>query len=63
MKKYLLNIQSGTIHDGKNPCYQGAFMSECNRKWFDIYSDAENYFEGKQKKGLPCGRCLKHMEK
>ena len=62
MGKYLLNIQSGTIHNGLNPCYQGRNMAEFNKKWFDEYSEAENYYEGKGKKGCPCGRCLKEKE-
>ncbi len=59
MKRYLLNISTGTIHSGENPCYQGRVMAEFNKKWFDEYLEAVNYFEGKRKKGCPCGRCLK----
>ncbi|MCH5267336.1 MAG: hypothetical protein J1E62_03240 [Lachnospiraceae bacterium] len=59
MKKYLLNINSGVIHDGKNPCHQGKTAADFNKKEFDKLSDAMNYFEGKGKKGRPCEKCLK----
>lgn len=62
MKKYLLNINSGTIHNGEKPCYQGKMMAKFNKKWFDEYSEAVNYFEGNCKKGCPCGNCLKKEE-
>ena len=62
MKKYLLNIQTGTIHNGKNPCNQGRTMAEFNKKWLDEYLKAVNYFEGTGKKGCPCGICLKKMQ-
>ncbi len=59
MKKYLLNIKSGTIHNGINPCYFGKSMAEYNKKWFDEYLDAVNYYESKSKVGCPCGKCLR----
>ncbi len=59
MKRYLLNIKSGTIHKGDDLCYQGRTMAEFNKKWFDEYTEAVNYYEGKSKKGCPCGKCLK----
>lgn len=59
MEKYFLNISSGTIHNGLKPCYQGRTTAEFNKKWFNEYSDAVNYFEGKGKTGCPCGKCLK----
>lgn len=62
MKKFLLNIQSGVIHSGISPCYQGKMMSEANKKWFDKFSDAVNFYEGKTKTGVPCCRCLKEYD-
>ena len=62
MKRYLLNISSGTIHNGLKPCYQGRLTAEFNKKWFDDYLEAVNYFEGRGKKGCPCGNCLKEKE-
>lgn len=62
MKKYLLNISTGRIHNGRKPCYQGMLIAEFNKKWFDDYKEAVNYFEGKGKKGCPCGRCLKEED-
>lgn len=59
MGKYLLNIHTATIHDGYNPCYQGKIMADSNRKWFNKYTEAVNFFEGTHKKGVPCNRCLK----
>ena len=62
VKKYLLNISTGTIHNGDNPCYQGKVMAESNKKWFYEYFDAVNFYEGKSKKGIPCCRCLKEKQ-
>lgn len=53
MKNYLLNISAGTIHNGKIPCAQAMRMAESNKKWFDKYEDAVNYFEGGKKKRIP----------
>lgn len=60
MGKYLLNIHTATIHNGDNPCCQGRIMAEANKKWFNEYLEAVNFFEGKNKKGTPCNRCLKN---
>jgi len=57
--KYLLNIKTGTIHDGSAYCPRINRMAEFNKKWFDKYEDAVNYYSGKEKKGCPCGICLK----
>jgi len=59
MKKYLLNISSGAIHDGINTCKQGLRTAEFNQKWFNDYQEAKNFFEGKGKQGKPCGICFK----
>jgi hypothetical protein len=37
-------------------------MSEANKKWFDKFSDAVNFYEGKTKTGVPCCRCLKEYD-
>ena len=60
MSKYILHILKGTIHDGENPCYHCKKMKEENKKYFDDYDDAVNFFEGKNKKGVPCGTCFKN---
>jgi len=62
MSKYILNIQSGAIHNGKTPCSPCKKMKESNKKYFDDYNKAVDFFEGKNKKGYPCGRCLKNMD-
>lgn len=62
MSKYILNIGTGTIHDGENPCSPCQKMKEDRKKFFDNYVEAVNFFEGKNKKGTPCGKCLKNMD-
>lgn len=62
MKKYLLNIDTAKIHNALIPCNAAKSMKECNKKFFDNYEDAVNYYEGNKKKGTPCGRCLKDYE-
>ena len=37
-------------------------FQESNKKYFDDYNEAVNFFEGKSKKGNPCGICLKDMD-
>lgn len=59
MVKYILNIKTGKIHDAQKPCAQCKNSNEGNKKYFDNYEAAVNYFEGKTLKGLPCGKCLK----
>ncbi len=58
-KKFLLNIARGTIHDGDNPCEPAKRMKRANIKRFNNYQDAVNYYEGEDKKGIPCSICLK----
>lgn len=57
MERYLLNIKTGTIHNGITPCGQAKRMKESNKKRFDSYYDAVNFFDG-DKRGEPCGICL-----
>lgn len=59
MSKYILNIKSGTIHSAENPCVPCRKAIEANKKYFDHYEEAVNYFEGNRRKGTPCGRCLR----
>ena len=59
MAKYILNIKTGKIHDGKKPCGQCRNCNESNKKYFNSYDEAVNFFEGNAKKGSPCGRCLR----
>ena len=59
MAKYILNIKTRAIHDGENPCALCKRMNEENKKFFEKYEDAVNYYEGKTLKGTPCGVCLK----
>ena len=59
MARYILNIKTGKIHNGLKPCTQCKNCNEGNKKYFDNYEDAVNYFEGKTLKGIPCGKCLK----
>lgn len=63
MSKYILNISTGTIHNGQTPCHLCKKMKESNKKYFDDYNEAVNFYEGKNKKGTPCGICLKNMDK
>jgi len=46
MSKYILNIKTGKIHDGKKPCAPCNQAKKSNLKFFDNYNDAINYFEG-----------------
>ena len=62
MEKYILNIQTGTIHSANKPCFRCKNMKESNKKYFTVYKDAVDYFEGGAKKGKPCGICLKNMD-
>lgn len=57
-KDYLLNIKTGMIHSGTNPCARVKRMAEANKKYFDKYEDAVNYFEGKERKGVACAICF-----
>lgn len=57
-KVYLLNISTGKIHSALHPCARAKGMAEANKKFFENYEDAENYFEGKIKKGTPCVKCF-----
>ena len=59
MSKYILNIKTGMIHSAITPCAQCKRSNEGNKKYFEIYEDAVNYFEGKTSKGKPCGICMK----
>ncbi len=61
IKKYLLNIQTKKIHNGFSPCHRAKSMKESNKKWFDNYEEAVNFYEGKSR-GEPCGICLKDYE-
>jgi len=63
MSKYILNIKTGKIHDGVNPCYQCKKSKEGNKKFFDNYDEALNFFEGETSKGEPCGICLKEKDR
>jgi hypothetical protein len=58
---YILNIKTGKIHSGKNPCRFCQKMGKANKKFFDKYEDAVNFFEGNTVKGNPCNLCLKEM--
>ena len=62
MEKYILNIKTGKIHSGLSPCGQCKNTKEGNKKYFNNYMDAVNYFEGKSLKGIPCGKCLKEKD-
>ena len=59
MKNYILNIKTGIIHDGRNPCARCKKANEGNKKYFEKYEEAVNFYEGKTSKGRPCGICLK----
>ena len=59
MKKYLLNINRAVIHSGESPCNPAKRMKEANKKWFDDYEEAVNFYEDENKKGQPCTLCLK----
>ncbi len=63
MSKYILNLKTGTIHNGITPCAQCKKALEGNKKYFELYEDAVNFFEGKTEKGKPCGKCLKEKDK
>lgn len=62
MSKYILNIKTGTIHSAITPCAQCKKTNVGNKKYFEIYEDAVNFFEGKTLKGRPCGICLKDKD-
>ena len=59
MKRYLLNLDKKTIHNGLDLCYAAKRMKKSNQKLFDKYEDAENYYEGDMEKGHICGVCFK----
>ena len=60
-KKYVLNINSGKIHDNVKGCHHLRNLKEENRQYFDTYEEAFNFFEGENKKGNPCGTCLRDI--
>ena len=62
MAKYILNIKTGVIHNAVMPCAQCQRTNEGNKKYFEIYDEAVNFFEGKISKGKPCGICLKNKD-
>ena len=57
-KNYLINIKTGKIHSGKKPCPAVSKMAEFNKKWFDTFTEAENYYGGEDKKADICSRCF-----
>lgn len=57
-RNYLLNINTGKIHSATNPCNCAKRMAEANKKYFEEYEEAVNYFEGKAVKGEPCSLCF-----
>lgn len=59
MKRYLLNLDKKTIHNGLSLYYAAKRMKKSNQKWFDKYEEAENYYEGDTDKGHICGVCFK----
>lgn len=59
MAKYILNIKTGKVHSGITPCAPCRRSAEGNKKYFDDYEQAVNFFEGKTEKGRPCDLCLK----
>lgn len=59
MEKFILVLSTGKIHNGLNPCGHCKKSKTSSRKYFDNFSDAENYYEGKTKKGEACSFCLK----
>ena len=61
-KNYLLNIKTGKIHSMQQPCARVKRMAEANKKYFEDYESAVNYFEGKVIKGEPCSLCLPEKE-
>jgi len=63
MVKYILNIKTGTIHNAVSPCAQCNRTNEGNKKYFEKYENAVNFFEGINSKGKPCGICLKEKDK
>ena len=62
MRKFLLNIAQGKIHNGILPCAPAMRMAEANKKWFDTYIEPENNLEGDSKKGVICNRCFKNKD-
>lgn len=57
-KRYLLNINTGKIHDANHPCARAKKMAEANKKYFENCESAVNYFEGMRKKGELCCICF-----
>ena len=45
MKRYLLNLDKKTIHNGLDLCYAAKRMKKSNQKWFDKY---EEYYNRRQ---------------
>lgn len=62
MKKFLLNITQHKIHNGFSPCHSVAKMAEANKKYFDTYEEAENFYAGGSRKGEICNICFKNKE-
>lgn len=58
--KYVLNIRNGTIHNTERYCFAAKNMIEKNKKWFNSYDEALNFYEGKSL-AEPCGICLKEI--
>ena len=61
-KKFLLHLKRGTIHLTEANCRHVAKMREANKKYFDTYEEAQNFYEG-DKKGRPCTTCKPDMDK
>ena len=62
MIKYILNIKTRVIHNAIAPCAQCKKTTAGNKKYFEIYEEAVNFFEGTATKGKPCGICMKHKD-
>lgn len=59
--EYLLNIHTGIIHNGETPCHRARKIKQSNQMYFDTYEEAVNFFNG-NRKGEPCGICMKDYD-
>ncbi|WP_289290501.1 hypothetical protein [Bacteroides sp. 41_26] len=57
-----MNIKTGKIHNGLSPCARARKMGDGNKKWFETYADAENFYESDTHKGVFCGVCFTSRE-
>ena len=57
-KQYVLNIRTGIIHRKKRICHLGKRIKQENKKSFDQYQEAVDYYDNDSMKAHKCAVCF-----